>query len=120
MNQINSGSKFGIVLGGIGGILAMIELARFCDFSSTGAVVTLSSLLLIAVMFFALAGAFSKNSPWTSQGMTLFAFLTAAIVVGVTIVDYVELLFGVAEVVVAVLIVLVGYSPATKRFLTKQ
>lgn len=121
MNMRN-GSNAGMILAGIGGIIAMIGLAVFFD-SNIAAGTTIARLgiiLLIAAMFFALSGAFSKTGQWTAKGLTFFAFLTTAVVAGATLAGIIDVYFGAIEIVVAVLVIVFSYLPATQLAIAKE
>lgn len=116
--KMDKGSKFGMFLGGIGGIIAIIGLAISFE-RDVSTFVPLATFLLLAVMFFALCGAFNKTGQWTPRALTVFAFMTGGIALAVSLVGYINLYIGLAEFVIAMLIVIISYSPATKRFVSQ-
>ena len=91
----------------------MIRAWSFFSFASSTASFAPST------MFFAMCGAFSKNGQWTPKALTFFGFITAAVVIGVTIPGYINIYFGVIELVLAALVILASYSPATQRFVAQ-
>ena len=107
-------NKLGLFLGCLGGIVSIIGLAIYYD-KSIAAVTVLGALLLMAAMFFGLAGGFTSYSQWTPKALTMFAFLTAAIALIVTLLDYVDACFGAVEIIFAVLLIAIAYiqKPAT-------
>ena len=111
-------TKLGMIFAGIGGIVALIGLP-FSYTNDLGTFVPLVAFLLLATMFFAMCGAFSKNGQWTPKALTFFGFITAAVVIGVTIPGYINIYFGVIELVLAALVILASYSPATQRFVAQ-
>lgn len=105
---MNATDKFGLFVSCLGGIIAIAGLAIYYE-TTWDAVTTLGVLLLLAAMFFALGGAFTKNSQWTPKGMLFFGFLTFAVVFIATVGDIFEVKFGAVEAVVSIIIIAVTY-----------
>lgn len=105
---MNATDKFGLFVSCLGGIIAIAGLAMYYEYS-WDAVTSLGLMLLLSAMFFALGGAFTKNSQWTPKGMVFFGFLTFAVPLIATIGEIFEPIFGVVEAVVALLIIAVVY-----------
>ena len=57
-------TKLGMIFAGVGGIVALIGLP-FSYTNDLDTFVPLGAFLLLATMFFAMCGAFSKNGQWT-------------------------------------------------------
>ena len=110
--------KTGCALGIIGGIVAMIGLVLYLEVDNS-AVVTMSVYMLAAVLFFALAGAFSMNSQWSWKVLMFMNFVTLGIIIGGAIADYYNMWWAVVEAVIGILIVIVSVSGETKMWLTE-
>lgn len=116
---MNKGTKLGFILGGIGGIVAFIAMA--VNFETTlESGTTMGALLLIAAMFFALSGAFSKNGQWTPKALSFFGFFTLAVIVACLIAGIIGIYFGVIEIVILALIIVISYGSATQRFISQN
>ena len=111
-------TKLGMIFAGLGGIIAIVCMP-FSYTNDLSTFVPLGACLLLAVMFFAMCGAFSKNGQWTPKALTFFAFITAGVIVGVTIPGYIDLYFGIIELVLAALVIIISYNPATQRFVSQ-
>jgi len=111
-------TKLGMIFAGLGGIVAIVCMP-FSYTNDLSTFVPLGACLLLAVMFFAMCGAFSKNGQWTPKALTFFAFLTAGVIFGVTLVEYLNLYFGILEFILAALVAIISYSPATQRFIAQ-
>ena len=111
-------TKLGMFVAGLGGIVAIIGMPiSYTNDLSTFA--PLGACLLLAVMFFAMCGAFSKNGQWTPKALTLFGFITAGVVLGVTISENFNIYLGIIEFILAALVIIISYNPATKRFVAQ-
>jgi len=115
--RINN-SKMGCGLGILGGVICMVGLVLFLEVAQS-AIVTMSLYMLAAVLFFALAGAFSRTGQWSWKVLMFMAFVTAGIVLGGTIVGYYDFWFGFIETVIGILIIAVGALGDTKKYLTR-
>ena len=111
-------TKLGMIIAGIGGIVAIIGLpiSYTHDLSTF---VPLGACLLLAAMFFAMCGAFSKNGQWTPKALTFFAFITAGVVLGVTLVGYLNIYLGIIEFILAALVIIISSTPGTQRFVAQ-
>ncbi len=111
-----------MIVSGIGGIIAMIGLAVFFDsHANSGATIaTLGIILLLAAMFFALCGAFSKTGQWTAKGVTFFAFLTAAVIFAATFIKTIDPIFGAIELVVVIVVIVFSCLPGIKTNIAKE
>ena len=101
-------NKFGLFISCLGGIIAIAGLAIYYEYT-WDAVTSLGLMLLLSAMFFALGGAFTKNSQWTNKAMVMFGFLTFAVSFIATASDIFEVNFGVVEAVISILIIVVAY-----------
>ncbi len=111
-------TKLGMIFAGLGGIVAIAGLAiEYTRDLST--FIPLGALLLLAVMFFAMCGAFSKNGQWTPKALTFFAFITAGVIVGITIVEYINIYLSIIEIILAALVIIISYNPATRRYVAQ-
>lgn len=117
--KMDNGSKLGLIFGSLGGIVAIAGLATLGQIDPDK-MVNVALLLLISAMFFAVAGGFTKNAQWTPSLLTLMGFLTLGVVAGCTITDLINLHLGIAEAVIAILVIAISYMPQTKRFVSSE
>lgn len=118
MSMKISNSKLGCGLGILGGIICMIGLVLYFE-AAQSAIVTMSLYMLAAVLFFALAGAFSQTGQWSWNVLMFMAFVTTGIILGGTIAGYYDFWFGFIETIVGILIIAVGALGDTKKFLAR-
>jgi lysylphosphatidylglycerol synthetase-like protein (DUF2156 family) len=107
--------KIGGALGFIGGVISIICMAMFFDIDES-ALTVMGAYLLIAVMFFALAGGFAKTGQWSWSVLMLMTFLTVGVVGAAVIFDAVDLYAGIILVIVAALIVASLALPSSKTW----
>jgi len=115
MENIPGIVKVGGALGFIGGIISIICMAIFFNADDN----TLSSMgayMLIAVMFFALAGGFARNGKWSWNMLVFMTFLTIAVVCCSVIFDATDLYASIILVVVGALIILSLSMPSSKTW----
>lgn len=105
---MNATDKFGLFVSCLGGIIAIAGLAIYYEYTWS-AVTSLGLMLLLSAMFFALGGAFAKNTQWTPKAMVFFGFLIFAVAFIATAGKIFEMEFGVVEAVVALLAIAVVY-----------
>jgi len=110
--------KIGSALGFIGGIISIICMAIFFK-ADDNALVSMGTYLLIAVMFFALAGGFARNGTWSWNMLLFMTFLTIAVVCCSVIFNATDLYASIILVVVGALIVLSLSMPSSKTWTTR-
>ena len=69
------------------------------------ALADMGAYMLIAVMFFALAGGFAKGGQWSWDVLLLMTFLTIGVVGGAVVFETVDLYAGVILVLIGILII---------------
>ncbi len=106
---MNVTSKFGLFISCLGGIIGIAGLAIYYEYTWE-AVTKLGLILLLTAMFFALGGAFTKNSQWTPKATVFFGFLTFALCFIATACDYFTIAFGVVEAIITILILVTVYA----------
>ncbi|MDR2845800.1 MAG: hypothetical protein LBV63_00800 [Candidatus Methanoplasma sp.] len=106
----------GLVLGIAGGFISVAYLAIFFEANVDNALI-MGGYLLTAVLFFALAGAFTQNGPWSWNVLLFMTFLTAGAIAALVIGSYVDLYAGAVLVAIDVLIVLDLLFPSAKVWL---
>lgn len=109
--EMSNTVKAGCVLGLVGGIIAMIGLIFFLK-EETYAITTMGVYMLAAVMFFALAGAYSATSQWSWKVLMFMNFLTLGVIIGGAIADYYNAAWAAIEAVIGILILVIGAGPA--------
>jgi len=97
--------KFGGALGFIGGVISIVCLAFFFN-AGEGALVDMGAYMLIAVMFFAVAGGLAKDGQWSWNVLLLMGFLTIGVVGSSVVFEAVDLYAGAILMMVGALIVL--------------
>ena len=100
INAVPMFIRIGCALGFIGGLVSMVCLALFFQ-ESNSALAEMGAYMLIAVMFFGLAGGLTKTGPWNWNALLLMTFLTIS-AVGCSAV------FGIVDIYSAVILVLIG------------
>ncbi|MCL1979027.1 MAG: hypothetical protein FWG60_02580 [Methanomassiliicoccaceae archaeon] len=113
METVPGNVKIGSALGFIGGVVCIISMALFFE-AEESAVLDMGVYMLIAVMFFALAGGFTKNGPWSWEVLLLMTFLTIGIVVSSAVLGAVDPYAGAILVLIGILIV-IGLSMRSSK-----
>ena len=103
MEKVPGIVKFGGALGFFGGFVSMVCLVLFFD-AEEDALAAMGAYLLIAVMFFALAGGFAKGGMWTWNVLLLMTFLTVGTVCCTLVIGVADIYAGVALVLIGVVI----------------
>ncbi|MCL1811494.1 MAG: hypothetical protein FWG41_04695 [Methanomassiliicoccaceae archaeon] len=111
--------KIGCALGFIGGIICMIGLALFFEVEDS-ALANMGAYMLIAVMFFALAGGFAKGGQWSWNVLLLMTFLTIAAVGCSVIFEVLDVNVGIILVAVGALIVASLSMPSSKTWTNRM
>jgi hypothetical protein len=106
----------GLALGIIGGFISIVFLALFFE-GNTDNTLVMGGYLLTAVLFFALAGAFTQNGQWSWNVLLFITFLTAAIIVSLVIGGYVDLYAGLVLILIDAIIILDLQFPSSKIWL---
>lgn len=109
--------KAGLTVGLLGGLLSFFAMAYTFKPDMNDAILSMGILLLIAVMFFAIAGGFSKTSQWNQNVLLGFSLLTVGVSVATLVTGYVPAWFSAVEIVLALAAVFFAYSGKTGRFL---
>jgi O-antigen/teichoic acid export membrane protein len=105
--------KIGSALGFIGGLICIFCLAFF--FEADDSMLTYMGVyMLLAVMFFALAGGLSRGGQWTWSTLMLMAFLTISAVCCSVVFEIVDLNVAIILAIVGALIVLCLAMPASR------
>lgn len=110
--------KAGCAFGLIGGIVAMIGLVLFLKVEEN-AVVTMGVYMLAAVLFFAIAGAFGKNSQWSWKVLMFMDFVTLGIIIGGTVAGYFDVWWAVIETAIGIIIVAISNSANSRLWLSE-
>lgn len=113
--------KVGMACGIIGGILAIVAapfpIDTYAD-NGMGIVGAMCVLLLTAVLYFAMAGGFSKTSQWNQNILLGYCFLTGGVMFGLLIADLVPLWLSVTEIILAAIAILCVVAGGTGKFLS--
>jgi len=105
--------KVGSALGFAGGFISIACLAIFFAVNDN-TLITVGAYMLIAVMFFGLAGGLTKGGQWTWNVLLLMTFLTLGVVCGGVVFNAVDLYAGVVLVVVGALIIVSIAMPSSR------
>ncbi|MDR3205655.1 MAG: hypothetical protein LBT41_00930 [Candidatus Methanoplasma sp.] len=108
----------GVALGAFGGILCIVAMA-FLFKPETDAVPDIGSYMLLAALFFAIAGAFTANNQWSWDMLLFVTFLTAAVSMVLTIMGAIDIYGGILIFVIAAAIVAVLLIPSSKTWLDR-
>ena len=107
--------KIGIALGMLGGIIALAAMA----YSWNGALVDMYSVglnMLVAVMFFAAAGTFTKYSPVKGDTVLVISALAMATTIIAAIYEATFLWVSIILAVIAICCILIGACPNTTKW----
>ena len=111
--------KAGGALGFAGGLISIVCLALFFEVDG-GALTVMGAYMLIAVMFFALAGGFARNGQWSWNVLLLMTFLTVGVVGASVIFEAVDLDAGIILAAVGALIVACLAMPSSKAWTNRM
>jgi len=115
MNTTPRAIKIGSTLGFIGGLISIICMAFYFE-ADSNILVNMGAYMLIAVMFFALAGGLSRGGQWSWNVLLLIAFLTISTVGCTVVFDIVGLYVAVVLAVIGILIVVCLTMPSSKTW----
>lgn len=112
--------KGGMACGLLGGLVCFFALAYLLSVDDAGMsiVATMAIYLLSAVMFFAMAGGFSKTSQWTQNILIGYCFLAAGVLVAVAVSGLVPLWFFIIEIILVAIAVLCASVGNTAKYLS--
>jgi len=119
METMPNNIKIGVALGFLGGVISIAFMAIFFKPEEI-AIAEEGVCLLIAVMFFALAGGFAKGGQWSWDMMMLMTFLTTGVIVCSVIVKLLNVYAGVMLVAICALIVVVLSMTASKTWMNRM
>ncbi len=100
----------------LGGVISIIAMSFAFD-GSESSLLKISLCMLCAVFFFAVAGGFRSGGPWNGELLLLMTFICAGTVIASYILGALTLFFTVVLVILAVVMILVGACPKTKRWI---
>ncbi len=103
MKTSTNSLKLGAVVAALGGVVALMMLAANFDLNQEGFFRTMILYLLIAVIFFAFAGAFKSNGQWGKGVLTIMAFVLYAIIIAGVIIEMLSLVYGLILLVFGIL-----------------
>jgi hypothetical protein len=118
MDTVPKNVKAGCALGLIGGTISVMCLVIFFE-TDVDTLSVMGIYMLFAVLFFALAGALTKNNQWSWDVLTLMTFLTIGIIAASVIYELVEPLYGLVLIVIGALIVVTLAFPSSKVWLNR-
>jgi len=105
--------KVGCALGFLGGLASIFCMAIFFK-ADNNTLVNMGAYLLIAVMFFALAGGLSKSGLWSWNLLLLMTFLTIAAVCCAVVFSAVDIYPGAIMVIIAGFIIASLVAPSSR------
>ncbi|MDR2698523.1 MAG: hypothetical protein LBB30_02440 [Candidatus Methanoplasma sp.] len=111
--------KVGGALGFLGGVVCVICLVLFLEIEES-ALADMGVYMLVAVMFFALAGGFAKGGQWSWEVLLLMTFLTIAVVGGSVVFEAMDLYAGIMLVIIGALIVVSLSVPSSKTWANRM
>jgi len=119
MNSLPGNISAGCGISLLGGVISIVCLALF--FEPEELSLTIMGLyMLSAVLFFGMAGTFTKNSQWSWKMTVFMGFFTIGVVAASTAAGYFEMYAGALLVAIGVLILIVAMLPSTKKWLNNK
>ncbi len=118
MTEIPKKISVGCGLGLIGGVASIICLAVFYT-SEPDTLLNMALYMLIACLFFGIAGAFTKTGQWGWRMITFMALLTIGLIAMFTVCKYFDVYAGIILAAIALLIVAVVSFPSSKKWLSR-
>jgi hypothetical protein len=118
METVPNNIKIGGALGLLGGVISIVCMAIFLKIEDS-AVAVMGVYMLIAVLFFALAGGFSKGGQWSWDVMLLMTFLTVGSTVCSVIIGITDIVAAAVLVLIGTLMVIILTSPASKTWMNR-
>ena len=115
MENLSRIVKIGSALGFIGGIVSLLCMVIFFE-AEDSALTLMGTYLLIAVMFFALAGGLSKGGQWSWNVVLFMTFLTIGVIGMAVVMEVVDLYVGILLGAIGVLIVASLSTPSSKTW----
>ncbi len=103
-NRTQSLTMGGIVAAIAGAVSIGFMAAQFTGIDSSNVLGTCCMYLIVAVLFFALAGGFKENGQWNVSMMEFMCFVIIAIVVFSAIVEIFTLVMALVEIALAILV----------------
>lgn len=116
MSTTPNGIKTAYGLGIFGGVLS-IALMAFYFKPEDDILPEIAFYMLTAVLFFAMAGAFSKNSQWSWRVALFVSFICIGTAAGCTTAGYFEPAAGALLIAIGTCIVILEILPSSKKWL---
>lgn len=111
--------KAGLGIALVGGILCFVAMTTEFDPQDPDTIRNMGIYLLSAVVFFAIAGGFSRYAQWSRPLLGGMVFFGAAIVLALFIAKYIPLWFFVSEIVICVFLISCLSSVQLRGYLQK-
>ncbi|MDR0523811.1 MAG: hypothetical protein LBG62_05270 [Candidatus Methanoplasma sp.] len=108
----------GAALGAVGGVISMVLLALYFEADADYAA-PMGACLLLASLFFAIAGGFTANGQWSWNMLTFMTFLAMGAVIALAIAEIIDLYSGAILAAIAALIVLALMFPSSKTWMER-
>jgi len=113
MKKVPRMVKVGGALGFVGGLVSIACLVLFFE-ADKSILLVMGVYMLVAVMFFALAGGLAKDGLWSWNMLMLMTFLTIGVVGGAVVFETVDLYAGIVMIAIGALIVATLSVPSSK------
>jgi hypothetical protein len=110
--------KIGCALGAIGGIISIICLVLFFE-ADESTILVMGVYMLLAVLFFAQTGAYTRNGQWPWDVLALVTFLTIGVVFAAMIFEVVEREPGILLIIIEALMIMALTRPSAKIWLSR-
>ena len=114
--QLPGSMKAGMAVGLLGGLDAFFAMAYLLQINND-TLRTMSVCLLIAVLYFAMAGGFSKTSQWKQSVLLAYCFITFGVIFGAALIQYIPLWFAIIEGVLALVAIIASLSGGAEEYL---
>ncbi len=97
--------SLGAIISALGGVAAIAMMSAKFDINDANLFATIGLYLLIAVLFFAIAGSFSAKGQWPFEVVILMGFINAALIIADIIIGFIPLEYGLILVVIAAIVI---------------
>lgn len=114
-NTVPNNMKIGTALGFVGGVIALVAMAASWN-ADIGSMYLVGINMLVAVMFFAAAGTFTKYSPVCGNTVVVLSGLAGAVTIIAAIYGATELWVSVILLVIAVVLVAIAACPHVSKW----
>ena len=110
--------QIGSALGALGGMICIILFALSIG-PNKDVIFVVAAYLLLAVLFFALAGALTNNGQWSWNSTFIMTFFTIGMVASMVVFDIVDVCLGIPLISIAALMVICLSDSSIKEWMAR-